>query len=195
MKTRLYRARGASKCSMPGCKKPYYGATFCKAHHQWHWKRGLLPEAITISIADKLRLYSKRQPNGCIIWMRGKNSNGYGHFALPGGRRRYAHRIAYQTYIGKISKGLEVCHSCDQPACINPEHLFLGTHRENMSDAKSKGRLRAPPPMMGTDHPRACFTAAEVNAIRSSTATAVDLARRLGAHPETVRRCRRGETY
>lgn len=77
--------------------------------------------------------------NQCWLWVGGKDSNGYGLINLYGKNDR-VHRVAwrYPNYI--IPEGMEICHSCDNPACCNPKHLFLGTHKENMDDMNAKGR-------------------------------------------------------
>lgn len=78
----------------------------------------------------------------CWLW-RGPvwGSNGYGRMTFNG-RRQKAHRIIYQMLGGIIPPGYHVLHRCDQPRCVNPEHLFLGTHADNMADLVSKGRAR-----------------------------------------------------
>lgn len=68
-----------------------------------------------------------------------RNLSGYGQMT-EGGRVVGAHRVAWELANGPIPPGLEVCHSCDNPPCCNPDHLFLGTHAENMTDAGRKGR-------------------------------------------------------
>jgi len=75
-------------------------------------------------------------------------------------RRDYAHRVAWGIYKGKIPEGMHVLHNCDNPACVNPDHLFLGTHADNMKDKGDKGRAprftRTNPPMTKLI-PQDCF--------------------------------------
>lgn len=79
------------------------------------------------------------QTDGCWLWQGSKFANGYGRY----GRCSYAHRFAYELFIGPIPDGLQVCHRCDIKHCVRPEHLFLGTQADNMRDARQKGRIRS----------------------------------------------------
>lgn len=82
---------------------------------------------------------NKAAPNGCWEWFGAKTPGGYGTF-WTGSEKIQAHRWAWQEANGPIPKGLLGCHKCDNPPCVNPEHIFIGTHKDNHDDAKKKGR-------------------------------------------------------
>jgi hypothetical protein len=94
----------------------------------------------------QLNVIIGENPTDCHDWKLGKISRGYGVFWLRGKQSR-ASRVAYTIAFGEIPDGMFVCHKCDNPSCVNPLHLFLGSTEENMSDMKSKGRQ-----MRGDNH-------------------------------------------
>ena len=83
---------------------------------------------------------SEPTENGCLLWTASKNNQGYGQFSNGWGKTITAHRFAYQLAKGPIPAGMVVCHSCDNPACCNPDHLWLGTRSENQLDMVAKNR-------------------------------------------------------
>jgi hypothetical protein len=103
--------------------------------------------------------------NGCWSHNSTPTKAGYGRLTYEG-IRDYAHRIAYRLSKGEIPNGLFVCHSCDFPACVNPDHLFLGTQKDNMGDAKSKNRISPPPIHKGESHHLAYLSDEEIEDIR-----------------------------
>lgn len=104
-----------------------------------------------------------RRGPGCHLWT-GARSAGYGVVKIAG-RQRGAHVVAWEIAHGPVPPGLQVLHTCDTPACVRDDHLFIGTQADNMQDASHKGRSRGPT-TRGADHPRSRFTAAEVAEIR-----------------------------
>ena len=83
--------------------------------------------------------YAICSTTGCWLWQRALKGCGYGHKYYDG-KYQSAHRIAWQLHKGPIPEGMSVLHRCDVMRCVNPEHLFLGTHDDNMADQKQKLR-------------------------------------------------------
>jgi hypothetical protein len=80
--------------------------------------------------------------SSCWLWIGGKDKDGYGKFKWVNGKDERAHRFSWLFFRGPIPESLFVLHKCDNTSCVNPDHLFLGTHAMNMGDKKEKGRQR-----------------------------------------------------
>lgn len=92
-------------------------------------------------LSDLLVVNSVKAGNGCVEWNRGRNKAGYGVLYLPWSRKIVrASRVSYRLFVGPIPDGLEVLHGCDNPPCIRPSCLTVGTHAENMSAMKARRR-------------------------------------------------------
>lgn len=116
-------------------------------------------------------------PDGCWTWKRCKMGPGYGRIYIEG-KISQAHRVAWELTYGPIPVGLDVCHTCDNPSCVNPAHLFQGTRRENNIDCINKGRGNRS--LLGEDNGRAKLTRTQVLEIKNSKLSDYKLALRYG---------------
>lgn len=131
-----------------------------------------------------------REPGDCWLWKGGVfKPNGYGAFRYDG-KTQSAHRFAAILRYGTIPRGLVVCHRCDVPSCVNPEHLFLGTYTDNMQDAAQKGRMAH-----GARANGARLTEADIVAIRASPLTCERLAEHYGVDGSNISCIRRRKTW
>jgi hypothetical protein len=117
-----------------------------ESHNTRYEKHTDAINTVVYSDSDRVRFAAKVDRRGdheCWFWASQIQPNGYGMFKV--GHRsaspKYAHRVSYEMTHGPIADGAHVLHRCDQRNCVNPAHLFLGTHTDNMRDASAKGRL------------------------------------------------------
>jgi hypothetical protein len=128
-----------------------------------------------LSLRERLERYTMPEPNsGCWIWIGGRTPFGHGRIARPRGpgqraasRMVGAHVATYEVLVGPIPAGQVVRHRCDQPWCVNPAHLVLGTQADNLHDMFSRGR-QVTTPRNGVNNGRARFTPAQVAEMRQT---------------------------
>jgi hypothetical protein len=139
------------------------------------------------------RFWAKvKRGNACWIWKAYRNANGYGTIG-QGGRQAphlLAHRVSWMIHFGPIPEKLAVLHKCDNPACVKPSHLFLGTHDDNMKDAAVKGRTAK-----GEGHGLSKLKKSAIFLIRSMECRQTEIADTFGITQSNVSRIRNNHTW
>ena len=129
--------------------------------------------------------------NGCWEWVGYSGSGGYGMIGRDGKNVR-AHRVSYEAYKGEIPKGMVVRHTCDNPACINPDHLLLGTQKDNAADRTARGRGHK---LKGSSVGTAKLTEAQALEIKSSTLSLAELSEKYGVDKSNIWAIRSGKSW
>lgn len=132
-------------------------------------------------------------------WIRHGAISGGGYNVLSWDKKlKYAHRVSWMIHFGKIPKGKFVCHKCDVPNCVRPDHLFLGTQQDNLRDMIKKGR-RGYTGLPGEKHPSSKLTGKEVLKIREiykkGKITQQEIARKFGVTQRTISKAISGFTW
>ena len=120
------------------------------------------------SVEERFWNFVEKIPSGCWEWKGALDGKGYGTISTKrGSSPKKAHRVSWEIHFGSIKEGLEVCHACDNPSCVNPNHLLLGTHKANMTDAHRKKRIDNYKHEKGERGNSATLTSEQVLKIRS----------------------------
>jgi hypothetical protein len=140
-----------AKCSIEGCEKDAVARGFCQTHYMRWRKHGDATKVSRVALKGKsLRERFDCQAvkkYGCWDWIGHKDKKGYGRILVEG-KIQLAHRVSWELANGPVPNGLLVLHRCDNPSCTNPEHLFVGTQKDNIDDMVNKGRDRRGHPIL-----------------------------------------------
>lgn len=141
------------------------------------------------SLRDRFFSRFVKLENGCWQWRSHTDKDGYG--ILPGDRQNIrAHRFSYEIHTGSIPEGMLVCHHCDNPGCVNPDHLFVGTQKDNAQDAIAKNRH-----YVGEKNGRSKLTKENVKEILDSSMNGQQLANKFGVTRSTINNVRKNKTW
>lgn len=161
-------------CIVSGCANPQVAKGICSTHYARVKKYGSVDGRKWPNDAARFASKFSKLETGCWEWTGTKNDSGYGTFKSTQFATRLAHRIAFELANGANSAANKfVCHRCDNPPCVNPAHLFLGTPKDNTADMFSKNRQ---PDRRGENQNKAKLTSASVLAIRAARSSGEDLA-------------------
>lgn len=182
-------------CSLTDCERAHYGKGFCRKHWERQARTGDpngLKIARDMTIGERLSFWSERQ-GACLVWTGSLTRSGYGQAYAGDYQYASAHRMAYEHAHGPIAAGLIVRHKCDNRACIEPEHLELGSHQDNMSDMVERQRS-----LSGERNPAHKLTPEDVAALRgrrTAGESIADLSVAFGISKSQTNRIVRGESW
>ena len=144
-----------------------------------------------IPIHEKIERSIVRIPeSGCWIWMKKVNHRGYGMTCLGKGSNLSAHRASYESKYGAIPNGMMALHICDISSCVNPDHIFIGTQQDNLTDKVLKKRQAN-----GQNHGMSKLKEFEAKEIKYSEEKTIKLALRFNCSPVMVRQIRQGKYW
>jgi hypothetical protein len=191
-------------CCIKECDKEAFVKGLCKAHYdRLRTGRDMTKPVRQVirNASDEDRFMAKvnKVESGCWEWNASRTPLGYGQFRYKG-QRELSHRVSWMLFKGEIPtdsnhyQTMGVLHKCDNPCCVNPEHLFLGDQSANMADAGSKQRW-GKPRTSGESHGRALMTEDDVRAIRASTISIRKLAAQYNLSAGAVQHIRKRRSW
>jgi len=131
-------------CSVEDCNKKNFATDLCSLHYQrvrFHGDVNVMKTNRYMPTNQRFDIkHEIREGSDCHWWTGALMASGYGSFRINNDRTQFSHRFAYERAFGEIPKGLLICHHCDNKLCVNPDHLFAGTQKDNMDDMYAKGR-------------------------------------------------------
>ena len=178
-------------CCIKKCDLPVLALGLCDKHWRRNKKYGS-PVAIKMHSGSNRGLSAENRfwkgvvkTDNCWVWKLGKDKNGYGMFKGMIGSTTFtrAHRYSYALHTGDLLVGMQALHSCDNPSCVNPDHLSSGTNADNMRDKVQKGRQRVP---VGEKHGQAILTERQVQRILKDPRPYTEIATQYGVAPSTI---------
>ena len=179
-------------CTIDGCDSKHEAKGFCDKHYQKFKKYGdplkVVKPTANMDVLGRFYHYANKSV-GCWEWSGEIDKYGYGKI-FDNGKRKLSHRFSYELHFGVFDFSLYVLHKCDNPRCVNPDHLFLGTAKDNYDDAKSKNRHSH-----GGMHGNSKATKEDVLFIRSSRLSLRKLSDILNLDSSTISAIRRFKTW
>lgn len=175
-------------CSIDGCGKRMIARGWCSTHWS-RWRTHGDPLVVSphhMNTPADFHKFFEKTDAGCWEWTGSRQPNGYGAFHINGKTVR-AHRFSYEQAKGSIPEGTFVCHSCDNPSCVNPDHLWLGSPADNAADMATKGRANS-----GEDRHNAKLTCEAVRSIREDPRNVGAIAELYGVSYSAVRFIKKG---
>lgn len=186
-------------CCVEGCQKPVNALGMCSTHYMQQRRAGLLPIGTRArGTAEERFLRHIEKTDSCWNWTGRLVGKGYGSLGLGGAGAKgiLAHRLSYQMHKGEIPEGMVVMHKCDNPRCVNPDHLDVGTQSQNIKDALSRGRKLMPTHKVRGDECGASkLTSEQVLSIRASTLSLNEMAEQYGVSRSAIERVRYRKTW
>lgn len=185
------------KCSAPDCDRSPHAKGLCQTHLHRFRRYGDFEIRQVRGTAEE-RFWPKVErgsPGDCWEWTAKKSKEGYGSI-WDGSVRKLvlSHRLSFELHKGEIPEGMVVQHDCDNPGCVNPDHLTLGTHKTNADDKMSKGRWK-PTGLRGEQIANARLTESQVRQIKRMTGTHDAVAAKFGVCAATIWNIRTGRTW
>lgn len=189
-----------NKCNFNNCERKAVCKKYCDMHYRRLLKNGDVNDCGSRkvesgNVTDRFHKKYIKQENGCWIWSGGTRPNNKGvlYPRITDGKKDIgAHRFSYMMMHGEIKSDMYVCHKCDTPLCVNPDHLFIGTHQDNMKDMVNKGRSHKG---FGENANSSKLTNEEAKIIRAMDLSQSEIAFLFKVSQTTISRIKRKESY